>query len=81
MLTEFIANNMARAQYKLLEDGAYFGEIPGLQGVWAQGKTLETCRQELQSALEDWVIFSLKMGASVPGLPVKVPPKKLQASA
>ena len=32
----------------------FYGEIPELQGVWATGKTLEACRDDLMSALEDW---------------------------
>jgi len=55
MLTAYIAEAMARASYKMLEDGSYFGEIPGLQGVWANEKTLEVCRAVLQEVLEDWL--------------------------
>ena len=57
MLTEFIATQLKKARYKLLKDGSYFGEIPGLEGVWASKKTLENCREELRSALEDWMLF------------------------
>ena len=35
MLTRCIQQAMKRARYRLLEDGSYFGEIPGLAGVWA----------------------------------------------
>ena len=54
MLTAYIQAAMRRATYKLLKDGAYFGEIPGLQGVWATEKTLEECRRVLQEVLEEW---------------------------
>ena len=38
---------MKRARYEILpEDRVYFGEIPGFQGVWAEGKSLEACRTE-----------------------------------
>ena len=57
---------MARARYKILDDGAYFGEIPGLQGVWANAKTLEECRRELQEVLEDWLIVKLRDGDEIP---------------
>lgn len=38
MLTEYIARKLNQAKYKILDDSSYFGEIPGLQGVWAAGK-------------------------------------------
>ena len=77
MLTEFIAKQLKRARYKLLKDGTYFGEIPGLRGVWANAKNLETCREELRSALEDWVLFKLKDGDEIPGLRVGVDRRRL----
>ena len=41
---------MRRARYEILpDDGAYNGEIPGFQGVWANEDTLEACPDELQS--------------------------------
>jgi predicted RNase H-like HicB family nuclease len=55
MLTAYISAAMARARYKIIDDRSYFGEIPGLRGVWANAKTLEACRHELQEVLEDWL--------------------------
>ena len=66
MLTAFINAAMSRARYKLIDDGTYFGEIPGLQGVWASAKKLEACRQELQKVLEDWLIVKLRDGDNIP---------------
>lgn len=77
MLTEFIATQLKKARYKLLKNGSYFGEIPGLKGVWANKKTLEGCREELRSALEDWVLFKLKEGDSIPGLRIGVDRRRL----
>ena len=55
------------ARYKILsDDGSYYGEIPGLQGVWANADTLEQCRDELQSGLEDWIMFKLELGQAIP---------------
>ncbi len=72
MLTEFIMKKLKIARYKLLKDKSYFGEIPGLKGVWANAKNLEDCREELRSALEDWMLFKMKDGDSIPGLPVNM---------
>ncbi len=66
MLITYIQNAMRLAKYEILEDGQYYGEIPDFQGVWAQAENLETCRDELQSALEDWLILGLRMGHKLP---------------
>jgi len=60
MLTAHINEAMSRAAYKILEDGTYFGEVPGLQGVWANATILEACRLELQDVLEGWLILKLR---------------------
>lgn len=63
---------LAKAKYKILEDGTYFGEIKGIKGVWANEKTLEKCREELKDVLESWVVVSLASGEKISGLsPVK----------
>jgi len=66
MLISYIQNAMKLAKYEILEDGQYYGEIEGFQGVWAQADNLETCREEPQSALEDWLILGLRMGHKLP---------------
>ena len=66
MLITYIQNAMRLAKYEILEDGKYYGEIPGFSGVWAQEENLELCRDELQSALEDWLVLGLRMGHKLP---------------
>jgi len=44
----------------------FYGEIPDCQGVWATGKTLEECREELEAALEDWILFRVSRQLAVP---------------
>ncbi len=80
MLTSYISQKLARAKYKILEDGTYFGEIPGLQGVWASEKTLEKCRQTLCEVLEDWLILKLQDGDKIPGFSTKISHKIKQES-
>ena len=67
MLTDFIGKKLQTAKYKLLKDKTYFGEIPEVRGVWANAKTLEACRNELQEVLEDWLVLSLKLDKKIPG--------------
>ena len=40
--------------------------IAGFQGVWANADSLEACRDDLQSVLEDWLILGLRMGHELP---------------
>lgn len=68
MLTTYIQRAMAKAHYELMENGRYFGSIPGCEGAWGQGKTLEACREELQSVLEDWLLLGLQLGHKLPVL-------------
>ena len=60
---------MGKAHYELLGDGeGFYGEIPGFQGVLAQGDTLETCREELESTLEDWLLFRISRQLPIPAV-------------
>ena len=69
MLTEYLRVAMSRAHYDLLDDGEGFcGGIPGFQGVLAQGNTLEACREELASTLEDWLLFRISRHLPIPVL-------------
>ena len=66
MLSSYIRAAMARAGYGILPDGTYYGEIPDCRVVWASSSTLEACRAELQEVLEDWIVFWLASGISLP---------------
>ena len=66
MLTRYIQAAMGKARYEILDDGTYYGEIPPCRGVWANAKTLETCRQELQEVLEEWLMLKMKDGDPIP---------------
>lgn len=66
MLTDYIDVAMRNSKYKILGDGTFYGEIPPLQGVWANADTMEECRTELQSVLEDWITLGLRFGDPIP---------------
>jgi predicted RNase H-like HicB family nuclease len=66
LLTDYIQAAMRRATYEILSDGAYYGEIPGFQGVYAFAPTLENCRQTLQEVLEGWILLGLRLGHDLP---------------
>ena len=71
MLTEFIHKKLQEAKYKILKDGSYFGEIPGLKGVWANARNLEDCRKELQEVLEDWLLLKVQAKEKILGFHFK----------
>ena len=77
MLLEYIQAAMAKAKYEILEDdGTYYSRIPGFKGVWANADTLEGCREELQSVLEDWILMAIRFGDRLPvvnGLRLRLP--------
>ena len=77
MLSDFIQKKLVAARYKLLRDGTYFGEIPGLRGVWANAASLERCRDELRGVLEDWLVLKFRAGEKVPGLVIKTDRRQL----
>jgi predicted RNase H-like HicB family nuclease len=69
MLLNYLTAAMERAHYEIIEDEEpYYGEIPGFQGIWATGGSLEDCRRNLMAALEDWVFFSIYRGEDLPSV-------------
>ncbi len=67
MLTHYIQAALQQARLEWLsEDHEFYGEIPGIPGVWATGSTKAECRDELQEALEEWLSLGLAMHHSIP---------------
>jgi predicted RNase H-like HicB family nuclease len=67
MIRQYIDAAMRRAKYEILaEDSTYYGEISGLEGVYANAETLEACRDELEEVLEEWVLFRASRNLAVP---------------
>ncbi|MCD4783873.1 MAG: type II toxin-antitoxin system HicB family antitoxin [Candidatus Eremiobacteraeota bacterium] len=67
MLLKYIQKTMHLAKYEILpEDGSFYGEIPGFRGVYANGETLEVCRDELEEVLEEWILFRVSRNLSLP---------------
>jgi len=69
MLTSYIRAAMRQARYEIIEDDrSFYGEIPAIPGVWANAKTLEACREELESVLEGWVLLSVADHSPIPDI-------------
>ena len=58
MVVRYIHHALKYAEYKKLDDGTWFAEIPGSQGVWANGATVEECRSELEEVLGEWLVLT-----------------------
>jgi len=75
MLSEYTQKSLEKAKYKKLDDGTWFAEIPGFEGVWANGNTVEECRTELLEVLEEWLILKLRDNDPIPeieGIDLKI---------
>ncbi|MBP7119685.1 MAG: type II toxin-antitoxin system HicB family antitoxin [Methanolinea sp.] len=69
MIIEYIHAALALAKYEIIDDEEpFYGEIEDLPGVWATGKTLEDCRQNLVEVLDEWIIIHLRRSLPIPRL-------------
>ena len=69
MILQYIQTALERAHYEMIEDDEpFYGEVPGLDGVWATDKTPEECRRNLADAIVDWLLFSVARGLPIPPL-------------
>jgi len=67
MLMDYIKASMHLAKYEiLLDDGTFYGEIPGFDGVYANADTLESCREELEEVLEEWILLRISRNLPLP---------------
>lgn len=58
MLTDYMRAALRKARYEILpDDGTFYGEIPGFDGVYANADTLEGCRDMLEEVLEEWILL------------------------
>lgn len=69
MITQYLNAAMNKARYEILQDdNTFYGEIPGFEGLYANENTLEGCRKELESTLEDWILLSISKGIALPAI-------------
>jgi len=77
MFCEYIHAALSQATYEMIEDDEpFYGEVPQLRGVWAIGKTLEECRENLKGVIEGWIALRLRLGLDIPpinGLTIDMP--------
>ena len=57
-MKQYIKVAMSKACYELLpDDGTFYGDIAGFDGVYANAATLEVCQNELEEVLEEWILL------------------------
>ena len=78
MLTDFIKAAMMHAKYHILEDdNSFFSQVPEIEGAWGNAPTLEECRDDLESAIEDWMLISFQHRLPIPVIDgIDLNPKK-----
>ena len=69
MILEYVEAALRHAKYEILpDDGSYYGEIPECNGVFANAKSLEACREELRSVLDEWILFRVSKNLPLPAI-------------
>lgn len=69
MILEYIEAALEKAHYDMIQDEEpFYAEVPGLEGVYATGKTLEECRKNLAEVIDDWIVVRLRRGLPIPPL-------------
>ena len=83
MIIEYVEEALRRARYEIIDDKEpYYGEIDELRGVWATGKTLEECRNNLKEVIDRcfWPLLKLATEDKVP-LAIESPAYTLEVIA
>ena len=60
---------MGKARYEILPDnGTFYGEIPGFDGVYANAETLGACCDELEEVLGGWILLRVSLHYPLPSV-------------
>jgi predicted RNase H-like HicB family nuclease len=63
-IRRYICEAMKGAEYERMEDGEFFASIAEFEGRWASGPTVEEARNDLEVALESWIVAALTVSHS-----------------
>jgi predicted RNase H-like HicB family nuclease len=75
-IEDYKAAALRLAQSEAIEGGkTYFAEIPGFDGVWAQGATAAAAKRELAKVLDGWIELRLEKGLRLPTVGRAKPPQ------
>ena len=65
----YLQKALQLAEYERDEDGVVVARVPGADGFYAQGESVEEARSELADVVEGNVLLALQLGLEVPKLP------------
>ncbi|MCP1716343.1 putative RNase H-like HicB family nuclease [Methanocalculus alkaliphilus] len=66
MILEYREKALSHARYEIIDDEeSYYGEVPGLAGVYANGRSLEECRENLKHVIEGWILVRREQNLAV----------------
>jgi len=54
-ILEYMTAAMRHAEYERLDTGEWYAHIPGCEGLWVTGATLEDVRAQLYSGPDGWL--------------------------
>jgi len=58
---------MKKDRYEILpDDDAFYAEIPGFYGVYANSGTLESCQDELEEVFDEWILLKIRLNLPLP---------------
>lgn len=58
MISQYLQAALDRAHYDIIDDEEpYYGEVPELASVWANGKDVRECRKNLAEVIEGWALL------------------------
>jgi predicted RNase H-like HicB family nuclease len=81
-ILEYMTAAMRHAEYERLDTGEWYAHIPGCEGLWATGATLEDARAELYSTLDEWLYVNAFNGTQTApvfeGATIYSPPPKVE---
>ncbi len=66
MITDYLEAAMNAARYEQMENGRFWADVPPCPGVWAEGETRESCREELAEVIESWLVIKLRHNDEIP---------------
>ena len=73
MIQNYIERYLNKAQYEMIDGNKkFYAEVKDLRGVWATGKTLEECRENLITSIEGWLVLRLKKNLPIPNFKIPV---------
>lgn len=67
LIKSYIQVAMRHARYEIVrENGTYYGEIRECPGVHAAAASLKMCKNQLEEALEEWILVNVDKNMTLP---------------